>query len=117
MVPTISTTCIQCGMEKGHSLLYCPPCTLVNNQKEQFEQLQRQKEEIWTGGNIPHGRAIPLDETLGTIIGLLLVPSLLVYWISDMGFWDSVVAVLWAPVAVFLFIFEILEILIVGLLS
>ena len=117
MAPTISTTCIQCGMEKGHSLLYCPPCTLVNNQKEQFEQLQRQKDNVYTGGPMPRPRAIPLDETLGTIIGLLLVPSLLVYWISDMGFWDSVVAVLWAPVAVFLFIFEILEILIVGLLS
>ncbi len=116
MVPTISTTCIQCGMEKGHSLLYCPPCTLVNNQKEQFEQLQRNT-NVGNAGSTFGGNDTTWDESLGTIIGLLLVPSLLTYWISDMGFWDSVVAVLWAPVAVFLFIFEILEILIVGLLS
>jgi len=92
-------------MEKGHSLLYCPPCTLVNNQKEQFEQLQRNA-NVGNAGSTSsssYGSTTTWDESLGSIIGLLLVPSLLTYWISDMGFWESVVAVLWFPVAVVMF--------------
>ena len=29
MAPTISSTCIQCGMEKGYSLATCPTCKLI----------------------------------------------------------------------------------------
>ena len=110
MVPTISSTCIQCGMEKGHSLLYCPPCTLVNNQKEQFEQLQRNA-NVGNAGSTFGGNTTTWDESLGTIIGLLLVPSLLTYWISDMGFWESVVAVLSVPVAVIMMFLKVFGII------
>ena len=33
-VPTISSPCVGCGMEKGHNILYCPTCTLVQRQEE-----------------------------------------------------------------------------------
>ena len=107
MVPTISTTCIQCGMEKGHSLLYCPPCTLVNNQKEQFEQLQRNADRQYYGPPPPS----TWGEIIGGIVGIILFFSLLTYWISDKGFWESVETVLWIPVAVIAFFLTVFGII------
>jgi hypothetical protein len=66
MAPTITSTCIECGMEKGHSLLYCPTCTLVKNQQEQFEKLQT--------GSISSvgGSESSTSETIGEIIGMII---------------------------------------------
>ena len=66
MAPTISSTCVECGMEKGHSLLYCPTCTLVKNQQEQFEKLQANS--VSRGG----GEETSTSEAIGEIIGMII---------------------------------------------
>ena len=100
-------TCFNCGNPNSGFNQTCPPCKLIEAQEKQIAQQQRHFEEQQYGPPRPN----TWDEILGGIVGIILVPSLLTYWISDMGFWESVVAVLSVPVAVimmFLTVFGII---------
>lgn len=109
MAPTISSTCIECGMEKGHSALYCPTCTLVKNQQAQFEKLeQKQSFGVSSGG----GGGDNIEDVIGGLIAFPLVFGAIAWALSDMGYWESVLYVIMIPVYVFIFMFQF----IIGLL-
>ena len=96
MAPSITSTCVECGMEKGHSLLYCPTCTLVKNQQKQFEQLQSNQ----TAG------AIDTDnDFIYFLIALVGISAAIVWKFSDMSYWESVGAVVMAPFQFSYFVF------------
>jgi len=73
--PTISTPCLRCGMEKGHSLSICPTCQLVEAQQE-ANRLTRQSMpgEARSGSNI-------IIDTLGGLVGIVFC-FYFIYWIA-----------------------------------
>lgn len=104
MAPTISSTCVECGMEKGHSLLYCPTCTLVKNQQKQFEQLQNKTVRT---SPVAHSSE-DTQSIIGGVFGIILFFATCTWMISDMSFWESFGAVVMAPFHFFKFIFLII---------
>ena len=64
-----------------------------------LEQQQRHFEEQQYGPPRPN----TWDEILGGIVGIILVFALVVWLLSDNGFWESVETVLWIPVVVIAF--------------
>ena len=88
-------------MEKGHSLLYCPTCTLVKNQQAQFEKLEQK--QSFSGSSYFTTES---DESIfGILIAFPLVFGTIAWAISDMGYWESVLYVIMIPIHVFLFMF------------
>ena len=66
-VPTISSPCVGCGMEKGHNILYCPTCTLVQRQEE--------ANKIALGNQVQGDSSWTIDDTwqfIGGLIGIYL---------------------------------------------
>ena len=72
-VPTISSPCVGCGMEKGHNILYCPTCTLVQRQEE--------ANKISRGTQSNSGSDSGWEEVLGGIVGVLLILVAIIVWI------------------------------------
>ena len=106
MAPTISSTCIECGMEKGHSLLYCPTCTLVKNQQAQFEKLEQK--QSFSGASNSTGGGDDIWDVIGGLIAFPLVFGAIAWAVSDMGYWESVLYVIMIPIYVFIFVFQII---------
>ena len=101
MAPSITSTCVECGMEKGHSLLYCPTCTLVKNQQKQFEEIQRNQ----TAGAIATGPSDQDNDFIYFLIALVGIVAAIVWGFSDMGYWESVGVVVTAPFKFLYFMF------------
>ena len=100
-------TCMNCGNPNSGWREYCPPCLLIEVQEKLLEQQQRDYNSHVHNSGPPE----TWDERLGIITGFILSISLLNYWITNMGFWESVGTVLWIPVAVigwFLSVFGII---------
>ena len=73
--PTISTPCLKCGMEKGHSLGICPTCQLVEAQEEANRLTRQSMPSVSrSGSNI-------LIDMLGGIVGVVFCFYFL-YWIA-----------------------------------
>ena len=88
-------------MEKGHSLLYCPTCTLVKNQQKQFEQIQRNQ----TAGAIRTSSGEHDNDFIYFLIALVGIVAAIVWGLSDMSYWESVGAVVMAPFKFLYFLF------------
>ena len=73
--PTISTPCLKCGMEKGHSLAICPTCQLVEAQEE-ANRLTRQSMP-----SVSRSGSDVLIDILGGIVGVVFCFYFL-YWIA-----------------------------------
>ena len=101
MAPSITSTCVECGMEKGHSLLYCPTCTLVKNQQKQFEQIQWNQ----TAGAIRTSSGEHDNDFIYFLIALVGIVAAIVWGLSDMSYWESVGAVVMAPFKFLYFLF------------
>ena len=104
MAPTITSTCVECGMEKGHSLLYCPTCTLVKNQQAQFEKLEQN--QSLSGASNFHAGGDNIWDVIGGLIAFPLMFGAIAWALSDMGYWESVLYVIMIPIHVFLFMFQ-----------
>ena len=103
-------TCFNCGNPNSGFNQTCPSCKLIEVQEKLLKQ-QREQHRDYNSHINDSGPPMTWGEILGSIIGLILFISLPVWWLSDMGFWESVVAVLSVPVAVimmFLTVFGII---------
>ena len=82
-------TCGRCMVNEANGLL-CATCLLAKQQEEQF---RIQQDQINPNLNSPSTSS----EMFSQFLGLIILCSLITWWWSDMGFWESIVAVLKFP--------------------
>ena len=79
--------------------MLCSNCLLRDSNeriaKEQIDAINNSRPQSY------NNQTGSVDSIFGTILGVILIFSILTWFFSDMGFWESVVAVVTVPLVVF----------------
>ena len=84
--------CSRCFVNESNGLL-CATCMLAKQQEEQFRTQQNQYYDNQQNNQAPIGRGEQFGEFLGGILAVVMFISLIVWGLSDKGWWESVVSV------------------------